>query len=234
MGQRISYLKNNFGKGLKDLIIENYVNYRNWYLEEEKLSLDEYDENFGEENLKLFFRENPILKNNLENLNITLVNQLTSEFVNPFCDLTHKENNILNHCGPSMYTRGYFKSSELVYKTKDNEFIELWNYLINGRSLIDNKEFIDYSKDFKIGYLTYIEQINLKQKIEQYFGNVQAIKKKYWTFFEKLKEKRAIEKSFNGFYSLSGHNPKSSGLEFVLDVLDEIEENKCELISYIE
>jgi hypothetical protein len=236
MGQRIGFYKNNFGKGLKDLLFENYENFRKWYLETQKSSLIEFNEPFGNENLKLFFKENLCLTKDFSSIKVdeVLFNELVSEFIVTYCGWTDTKNNILELCGSQMYTSSYFQSSRLVQNTKDREFIQLWNYIIQGRSLITNNQFVEDLYEIKIGYLTFEEQKILKQKIEDYFGKIENIKKKYWTFWEKIKEKKAREKSKDGSYSLSGHKPKIAGLEYVLHVLEEVENNKNELISEIE
>jgi len=96
----------------------------------------------------------------------------------------------------------------MVLATKDEDLIRLWNYIIKGRSLKDNTDFDSYTNDYKIGFLAFTEYMLLKEKIETYFGNIETIKKK--------------------------SNPGSSGLEFVSQAIDEIADNKNELITGIE
>lgn len=234
MGQRISYFKNNFGKGLKDLIFENFSSFRQWYLDTDKSSIEEFNEPFGNENLKNYFKQNTNLKLDFDNLDKNLIAELTAEFIGSYCDSLERNNNLLEFFGPNMSNWRYEQSSEMVLATKDEDFIRLWNYIIKGRSLRDNTNFNSYENDYKIGFLGFNEQRLLKEKIETYFGDIEIMKQKYWTDKEKKELENAIANSKNSSYSLSGHNPKSSGLEYVLEVLNKVADSKNEIIIGIE
>lgn len=234
MGQRISYFKNNFEKKLKEIIFENFSSFRQWYLDTDKSSMEEFNEPFGNEKLKSYFKQNTDFKTDFDNLDKNLIDELTSEFIGSYCDLTDRDSNLLEFFGPTMSKWHYDPSNEMVSATKDKDFIRLWNYIVKGRSLKDNAEFDSYTNEYKIGFLTFNEHRLLKEKIETYFGNIETIKKKYWTDKEKKELERVIANSKNSSFSLSGHNPKSSGLEYVLQVLNEITDHKNELITGIE
>lgn len=234
MGQRISYFKNNFDKKLKEIIFENFSSFRQWYLDTDKSSMEEFNEPFGNEKLKSYFKQNTDFKTDFDNLDKNLIDELTSEFIGSYCDLTDRDSNLLEFFGPTMSKWRYDPSNEMVSATKDKDFIRLWNYIVKDRSLKDNAEFDSYTNEYKIGFLTFNEHRLLKEKIETYFGNIETIKKKYWTDKEKKELERAIANSKNSSFSISGHNPKSSGLEYVLQVLNEITDYKNELITGIE
>lgn len=234
MGQRISYFKNNFSKGLKDLIFENFSSFRQWYLDTDKSSLEEFNEPFGNENLKNYLKQNTDLKTDFDKLDKKLIDELTAEFIASYCDLTDRNSNLLQFFGPTMSRWRYEQSSEMVLETKNEDFIRLWNYIVKGRSLKDNSDFNSYTNDYKIGFLTFNEHRLLKEKIETYFGKIEIIKERYWTDKEKKELEKAIANSKNSSYSLSGHNPKSSGLEYVLQALNEVTDSKNELITGIE
>lgn len=234
MGQRISYFKNNFGKTLKDLIFENFSSFRQWYLEMDKSSMADFKEPFGNEKVKNYFNLNPNFETDFEKLDKKLVDELTSEFIGSYCDLTDRDSKLLELFGPTMNKWRYVKSGEIILLTKDEDFIRLWNYVIKGRSLKDNAQFDSYTNDYKIGFLTFGEHRLLKEKIESYFGTIEIIKEKYWTDNEKKEFDRAISNLINGAFSLSGHNPKSAGLEYILQVLEEIRDDRNELIIGIE
>ena len=128
----------------------------------------------------------------------------------------------------------YDKSTEMVLQTSDKDFIKLWNFLIQGRYLKDIEEFDSFTNDYKIGFINRQEYLLLKSKIEFHFGNKETIRQKYWSNSEKLQLENAIKNSTNGSYSLIGHKPKSSGLEYVLDALNKLTEKNKELITAIE
>ena len=68
MGQRISYFKNNLNKGLKELIFENFSSFRQWYLETDNSSIEEFNEPLGTEKLKLYFKQNTDFKTDFDKL----------------------------------------------------------------------------------------------------------------------------------------------------------------------
>jgi len=234
MGQRISYFKNNFDKGLKDLLFENYIKFRQWYLDYDKYSMDEFNEPYGNEKLIAYFNQNMDLQTDFGNLDKNFIDELTAEFIGSYYDTTHQQNDMLEFYGPCINKWEYDKSTEMVLQTNDKDFIKLWNFLILGRSLKDNEEFDSFTNDYKIGFINRQEYLLLKSNIEFHFGNNETIRKKYWTNSEKLQLENAIKNSTNGSYSLIGHKPKSAGLEYVLHALNELTEKNKELITAIE
>ncbi len=234
MGARISYYKNNFKKGLKDIIFENFCAFRQWYLNTDKSSMEEFDEPFGNEILKTYLNQNTDFKSDFHKLDKKLIDELISDFIGDYCDSADDGKEIFEFFGPTMNKWRYNRSSEMVLKTNDEDFIRLWNFIVIGRSLSDNGDFNSFTNHHKIGFLTFAEHRVLKAKIETHFGNIEQMKQKYWTYDERLAEQIAIANSKNGGYSLTGHNPKSSGLEYVLEVLNEIEADENELITAID
>jgi len=234
MGQRISYFKNNFGKELKDLLFDNYSKFRQWYLDFDKSSMDEFNKPFGSERLKIYFNQERDFQADFENLDKRFIDELTSEFIGTYRGFTHQHNNILDFFGPTMSVWRYEESNKMVSGTNDKDFIELWQFVTEGRSLKDNLHFDSFTNDYKIGYLNRQEYITLKSKIEFHFGDTESMRQKYWKSKEKAQLEKAIKNSKDGSYSLSGHNPKSSGLEYVLDALNELTEINKELITGIE
>ncbi len=231
MGQRISYFKNNYNKGLKELLFDNYSNFRQWYLDFDKSSMDEFNEPFGNEKLKEYFNQDNDLQTDFATLNKKFIDELTSEFIGTYYDFTHQNNNIFDFFGPVFNKWRYDESTGMVLKTSDTEFIELWSYLIEGRSLKDKLYFDSLTNEHKIGFLDRQEYLLLKSKIELHFGDAKTIRNKYWT----NKEKEEFEKAMNDkSYALTAHNPKSSGLEYVLSALNELTYKNKELITGIE
>ncbi|MCB9261286.1 MAG: hypothetical protein H6607_02765 [Flavobacteriales bacterium] len=234
MGQRISYFKNNYDKGLKELLFDNYSTFRQWYLDFDKSSMEEFNQPFGNEGLKEYFNQNKDLQADFATLDKKFIDELTSEFIGIYYDLTHQHNDILDFFGPTMSVWRYDASNKMVSSTKDKDFIELWTFITKGRSLKDNLQFDSFTNDYKIGFINRQEYLVLKNKIELYFGDIETMRRKHWTNKEKAQLEKAIESSKDGSYSLSGHNPKSSGLEYMLDAINELTEKNKELITGIE
>ncbi len=234
MGQRIGFFKNDFDNGLKELLFDNYSKFRQWYLDYDKSSMEEFNEPFGSEELKTYFRKETEFITDFDKLDKRLIDELTSEFIGNYCDLTDRDGKILNFFGPTMSKWRYDQSSEMVLVTKDKDFIRFWNYIVKGRSLKDSDDFNSYTNDYKIGFLDRLEIEKLKSKIEYYFGDIENIKYKFWTDGEKQQLENAISSSKDGSYSISGHNPKSSGLEYIMQAIEELTKCNKELITGIE
>lgn len=133
MGQRISYFKNSYDKGLKELLFDNYSTIRQWYLEFDKSSMEEFNQPFGNERLKEYFNQNKDLQADFATLDKNFIDELTSEFVGTYYDLTHQHNDILEFLGPTMSVWRYDESNEMVSATNDKDFIELWTFMTKGR-----------------------------------------------------------------------------------------------------
>ena len=233
MGQRICYYKNNSGKGLKDLIVENFSIFRQWHLDRAKSSMEEFNEPFGDETLDSYLRQEDILNFDLNKLDKQLIDELTAKFID-YWNTIDGDGKILEFFGPTVSKNQYDGSTEMVLRTDEKDFIQLWNFLIKGRSLKDNADFKSYSNEDKIGFLAFDENRLLLTKIELHFGNLEQIKHNYWTDEDKLEEQKAIQNSRNKTYLSSGHNSNALGLEYVLDILNQITPYKNELITAID
>lgn len=209
MGIRISYFKNNFKKGLKEVIIENFTAFQEWYLNRHNESMEEFGEPFGTEELKAYFAQNPNFEKDFDTLEKMLLDEITSEFIGNYCDLWDRDSLMLEFFGPSIYKRWYEASTEIVIATQDQEFIKLWNYLIKGRSLRDNAPFDDYNKEDNIGFLDLSEIAVLKEKIGFHFGDKDAVRK------------------------YGAEDDKSTGLICVLNALEELDDRNVEIITMI-
>lgn len=208
MGQRISYYKNDFSKNLKTLILENFSLYRSWYLEMNRDSMEEFDELFGNEELRVYFRQHTDIGDDFQALDRMLIDELTAEFICSYCFLRDYNSYFLQFFGPNVGKINYDSSTEMVIATKDETFIQLWNYLIKGRSLWDGRaDFKSYTNEEKIGFLNRSELGQLKQKIETYFGTLEDIRQKA---------------------------SQSSGFGYVLSALSELDEYNVEIITVID
>jgi CDP-glycerol glycerophosphotransferase (TagB/SpsB family) len=96
-----------------------------------------------------------------------------------------------------------------------------------GRSLKDKLKFDGLTNDYEIGFVSREEYMILKNKIIFYFGDSETMREKYSTIRERTELENAINNSNDGSYSLSG-------LEYVLDALNELTDKNKELITGIE
>lgn len=235
MAQRIHYYKNNANKSLKELLFNNFSKYKQWYLDFEKSSIEEFNEPFGLPSVLNFFQQDLDFEAVFESLDKKLIDELTVEFFT-YYDYTSSDNDMLDFFGPSMSVWRYEKSNKMVAATNDKVFIELWSFVTEGRSLKDNLPFHDFVNEYKIGFLNRQEYLLLKSKIESHFGDAEAMENNYWTPLEKFAMQSALEKakSGNGYFWLSNHNPQTTGLELVLQAINELTEDNNELITGIE
>ena len=176
MSARISYFRNNFTVELKELIFARFSAFREWYLETDKSSTTEFNEPFGNEILKNYLRSETDLKIDFNTIDKKLVDELTSEFIANYYGSAYFADNELILLDPCVSKWRYDTSSEMVLKTCDQDFIKVWNYIINGRSLKDGKEIDSYSNEYKIGYLTFDERKFLQKKIKTIFGDIERLK----------------------------------------------------------
>ncbi len=215
-------------------MFENYSEFRTWYLDYDKSSIEEFNEPFGNEILKDYFKQERNLQTDFGSLDKSFIDELTSVFIGTYCDLTDQQNKIFEFFGPMFNKWRYEESTKKVGKTNDKVFIDLWTYITKGRSLKDNLDFDSLTNEYKIGFLDRQEYLLLKSKIELYFGDIETIRHNYWTNSEKKQLEMAMKNSKDNSYSLSGHNPKSSGLEYVLEAINELTDKNKELITGIE
>jgi hypothetical protein len=116
----------------------------------------------------------------------------------------------------------------LIERTKDKNLVALWRFFIEGRSLKNDFLFKSTNAyNFKVGYLKVEEQALMLKLIQKYFGNINTIRKNHWTSND-------LKNLAKGVGFVMEGNPISSGLECVLEVLEDIKDRKTELIMGIE
>lgn len=203
MGQRISYFKNKSGKALKELIIDNFPAFKLWYLEQVKSSKEAFNESYGNKVLENYLQQKNALTINFIASGQQLIDELTAEFIANYCDSTIENRKLLAPFGPTLSKWRFDESTEMVLQTGDKQLIQLWNYIYKGRSVKDTSYFNSYTNDPIIGFLAFEECLLLQAKIASYFHNPEQI------------------------------SPQSQGLEYVLQVLNEIAIDKTGLIIIV-
>ena len=234
MGRRIHFYKNDSGKELKLLIIKHFDKFNKWHCEKDKAWVEKYDEPYSHEKVLAFFEKNKSFPENITHVDQRIIDEITSDFVTEYTATDAPLENLFDFFGPTMATWRYDESTKMVLKSDNQELIKLWNYVIKGRSLKDDSNFNGFSNEYKIGFLNHDEQRTLKKHIEAHFGNIEELKQKYYTFWERRKEKIVQKKAAKGIYVPLGFEPVCAGLEYVLQALNEILETKHELIIGIE
>jgi hypothetical protein len=173
------------------------------------------------------------LRANLNDAGKNIVDELTSAFVGNYCDLTDHDSKLLKLFGPCMNKRRYVDSTQMVLKTKDEEFIRLWKVIITGRSLQSDIGFDSFTNDYVIGWLTVSECKTLKSCVETHFGNIQQIRDLCLPKIGQEAGQEQLSNSHNRRHD-SSITADYSGFEYVLLALVEIAQQEVELIIAIE
>jgi hypothetical protein len=234
MGQYISFYKNRSGKPLKELIFERYAEFRVWYLQRNQDSIAEFYETYGSEELLAYFEQNSDFENDFETLDDRLINELLVEFVWEYGGYQAPGEYFFQPFGSNVGTWRYVESTEMVFESDNSELIQLWTYLVLGRTLKDSTDFnsFDGEDKIKVGFLTVEEQNRLRELISHHFGDVHAATDNYWSTTAVEEYKKAGEGPFQG--RLTTYNPPTAGLSYVLSALEDIKDDQAELVTTIE
>jgi len=230
MGMRISYELIKDGKRLTDIITQYYDPLRelidNWH--EEALAIG--SNSVCSEQVIDFM----ILNDELPSLE-TIEQEVLDTLVYHLDDLILIENykpKPFKSIGSSVHPSRYKSATDLIRKQADEQTNQLWNYLLVGRSLKDDAPFTDFGSCYKIGFWKREECRFLYQSLIATFGTVQQIRDQYWTDQEKQQYQDAVleAKNTNSYISLTDHNPISSGIEYVLEMLEEVYDLEVDVI----
>lgn len=149
-----------------------------------------------------------------------IVDELSFEFLFSYCDYG-KGKDKFEIIEPLLYTKNYLPGFEWIKKTDDVELKKLWNYLEKGRSIQNDQPFIPIDDNFEVlGFWNKDEVQILKKRLEPL---IEKARKSEWLIPKMLK--RMV-----GF----SETDRALGFELVLLVLNELEENKTEIIFDIE
>ncbi len=217
MGRRINFYKNCTGKPIKELVFEHYADFRVWYLQRNQKSILEFDETWGSEELLAYFAQNTDFLNDFYTLDNRLLNELLVEFIWDYGGLSAPGASFFEGCGPDFNKWRYMESTDMVYETKDSEFIQLWSFLILGRTLKDSTKVDKYNGEETVGFLTGEEQKRLRELIFHHFGDVNDPANKY------LSDPK-----------LGLADPPTQGLRIVIYILEGISAEQVDLMTMID
>ncbi|MDR0878383.1 MAG: hypothetical protein LBN21_10035 [Treponema sp.] len=164
MGRQTYFYDNITGKSCKDLLTENYIPFRQWL--QTKVC-------FGESGLAGFLHTDTGESEPYH----AIIDELLPFFIDCFSDTGGRESYFFKTIPISVYSYHYEAGSGIILGTRDTAFIDLWDILLRGRSVVTGHW--TFSIDRCVGYMTADEQKTLKEKIRIYFGNSDAIEIKY-------------------------------------------------------
>ena len=229
MGIRICYDYIKDGSSLKSLLYRDYPIFRTWLQKQYKISREEYNEQYNSEALLDFVVANDSLPE-LSTIKQELLDGLTAEFIEPF---SYRNPDILEGIGGHLSSWRYESSTELVEKFADSKTKKLWQYLVTGRSLKNDLPFISGHYMYIAGFWRREEWQYLYQSLISIFGTQEQIKHRYWTEQEKRQYEEAVEAAKHTTHklvSLVNHYPISTGIECVLQALEEVEGKDVDII----
>ncbi len=173
MGARISYYRIREGISLRELLARYYTAFRSWCLDADEESRQEFGEPVVDEHLMDYLLQHPGSCADLPG-DPCLTNELLGRFITGTYGWAPEEEHILLPVSPFLNKWRYENSNTLVAQTQDARLMLLWNYIIKGRSLVDNADCQGIDPDFTIGFLDAAEQQELKTLITQHFGDLAA------------------------------------------------------------
>ncbi|MEM6842128.1 MAG: hypothetical protein AAF944_11015 [Bacteroidota bacterium] len=229
MGRRISYSIPKYSSSLSELVDNDFADFRKWFLKTNRESIEEYNESIGSAHF-INTLEKTESFNQLWEGGQQKVDELVLEFLGTYCDWGEGRK-LIRPIGPDFSTWRYSASDKLIQKHMDEDSRRLWGYLFTGRSLIDDNKFIPDEDRFRIGYWKPQESSHFLLAIRNTLGSLDEIQEKFWTKKEKRNYEQALRApNKQGYVGISNHNPVSSGIEYVLQTLEELSGNHVDLI----
>lgn len=229
MGAKISYNIAVAKKGLLEIFFDNYTAYRNWIIDEE------YNELISPKVLQLLI-DNPALPI-IETLSPKILDAIIESFFFYYCDFGEGKD-IFESEYPYMNKWKYEDSTMLVNTYCNAETRRIWNYLVDGRSLSDGLSPHCSADDdnAKIAFWTVEEQQYLRKSLENRFGTRIEISERFWSASEKKSFHESIQKSVetDRSYTLINTNTITQGIEFVLQVLETVQDKRREIVIAVE
>lgn len=230
MGQRIAF----FQIRAKDTSIQKFLqNHYNAFCMWWKNEMQPFKADFDAEDAMLdeFISVNQILPEDFFSEEYPVAQNLITTLIG---DNTRLESEV-QLIGPLISRRHYERSTKLVTETQNQEFIRLWNYLINGRKL--NGESIIQAEEIRtcFGYLTPHEIQLLKNFVAHYFGNSAQMKETYNS--PELLNKRLYSQTttVNGITNHYRYERISIGLESIAGLIEsELHHSTSDLIIFID
>jgi hypothetical protein len=166
MGQVITFCTTKDEKSLGNFFEANYNDFRKWCIDKgdyvELLSVDSQD----------FLIENEILPVSSE-LSRDILDDLVSHYLSIYCGIVNTD--LLEIRNPIM-KRNHYEEAEIEIEQKcSKKALELWNYLLKGRTLLDGSEIAVSNTSARVGYWTVYEQNYLLAELKKIFGKVSTI-----------------------------------------------------------
>ena len=242
MGARIFFYIFKDKISLKELMLSHYTDLRDYCFKENADYFERYDDEesyYSKETLQ--FLENTPKITTIENIEQGILDELISELMDSYQLENHKDyfDENCDLIGPCMSKSQYKKSTNLINQVMDSETKRLWNYLVLGRSLLDDKVFkTPKYGGTKTAFWIFEDWQYLQEKLIAKFGNYYEVRANYWTEKEKANLENASLKQQDflkpEYIALSNHNPITAGIEYVLQVFASLKNEQYEILISVE
>jgi len=132
--------------------MEDYSDFKEWMILENKKSVREFDKPLISDALGAFFTNQNELYD-LTSINQALVDEITLEYILSYCDYGEGQGTF-EIIGPMMSTHRYSTASSYISKSTNVQLKSLWNVLLSGRSILNDKPFITLDESQRMGFWT--------------------------------------------------------------------------------
>lgn len=229
MERRISYGIIKSGLSLSELLESDFIAFRSWYLKEDKKLVEKYNEHLSNEDFILILEQYDSFDKILGVGQVKL-DEFVLEFIYMYCDFYGLGSDFFKSIGPEMSTWRYTSSTDIVKRYLDTKSYQLWNYLFEGRSMFKDRPFSHNEDAISIGFWKANEVEHFYNQINKKIGTIENVKEIFWTAGEKQKYQKALKDSKYGIFGLADYNPSSSGIEYLLQTLEEMDGNFVDLV----
>ncbi|MBR9919183.1 hypothetical protein GYB29_16290 [bacterium] len=139
MGTRIYFLKPKSDLSLAQHLERDYPEFRDWMIIENLKSQKEDNEDRISLGLQQFLEDNEYYSTEIK-VNQNIIDELVSAYLLAYCDLGPGQSNF-ELVGPLLNRFRYEELSKSVKSLGDPHLIQIFKYLLGGRSLLNNAPF---------------------------------------------------------------------------------------------
>lgn len=231
MGTRLSYLISNYPFSLPELLERNYESFR----KRVQAEIAEWGTADLSGHVIQIIRDYERFPP-LEALSQVQVDAFVGEFIGGYCN-TGPGKSLFQEMGAAIRISRYKWSSLLVAMHLDPWSQKIWNYLLYGRSLLNDERFQGIEEEFRIGFWSWEEQQHLANALEQAFGKIDRIKETgaYWTAEEDATFRESLRQTIADelFTPLPASSYElSQGIETVLEILHLVSSKRTVLVLW--
>ncbi len=163
MGRRIAFYEIKNEQSLKETFVENYFDFKQWTLCQNKNSIKEYNEQIISNEIENFLKSNDVI--DIEKTKQDLLDELLVEFLLTYCEHGNGSS-LIKLIGPLISTYRYETSFKIIARQKNKTLFDIWKILKVGRSLKNDNDFTIIDGDV-IGFWNKKEQDYIRDELNK-------------------------------------------------------------------